>query len=348
MLFTASVDGVATVSSDLASNNNTDTRFHVYSESCSTLACLAGNDDVDVIGGNKTSEDTFPITNGTSYYIAWDNRWSSDGFNFTLSETAVICPSGFPLVEDFEDENIFFGCYSLEDQDGNNTAFRQQFVDLDGNGTDNVYVTNGSTSNIAKNDWIFSPPMDLSTGVQYTIDFTYNGVDGSYPANENLEVLLLDSPSSTATVLTSLFYETNIVLTGNFSQAESMATVQSVTYNSTVNGTYYLAFNATSAANTGSLLLFDYAVDGEPLNVNTFNTNSLFKSYNDDTDILTIKSTALPLKNLEIFSLLGKKVSNYKLSSLNENINLSFLENGIYLARLVTGSKTLSSKIVKH
>ncbi len=347
-VFTATVDGIATVSSNIASNSNTDTRFHVYSGTCSTLTCLAGNDDSDLAGGNKTSEDTFPITNGESYYIAWDNRWSSDGFDFSLTETAVTCPNGFPLTEDFEDENVFYGCYILEDEDGNTTAFRQQFIDLDGNGTKNVYVTNGSTSNTAKNDWIFSPSIDLSTAVEYTIDFTYNGADGSFPADENLEVLLIDSPSSSATVLTSLFTETGIVLTGNLSQAEAMAKTQTVTYTSTATGTYYLAFNATSVANTGSLLLFDYSVDGETLSLNENNLKTLRNTYNKHTDILTLKSSALPFNNIEIFNILGQSVLSNKLSSINENINLSFLKDGIYLGKATIGNKTSSFKVLKQ
>ena len=347
-VFTATVDGIATVSSNITSNYNTDTRFHVYSGTCSALACLAGNDDTDLAGGNKTSEDTFPISNGESYYIAWDNRWSSDGFDFSLTETAVTCPNGLPLIEDFEDENIFFGCYSVEDEDGNTAAFRQQFIDLDGNGTDNVYVTNGSTSNTAKNDWIYSPSINLTTGVEYSINFTYNGADGSFPADENIEVLLVDAPSSAATVLASLFSETGIVLTGNFSQAESMATTQAVTYISTSTGTYYLAFNATSTANTGSLLLFDYSIDGQTLSLNENNLKTMRNTYNKQTDILTLKSSTLPFSNIEIFNILGQRVLSNKLSSVNENINLSFLKDGIYLGKATIGNKTSSFKILKQ
>ena len=347
-VFTATVDGVATVSSNIASNNNTDTRLHVYSGTCSTLTCLAGNDDIDLAGSNKTSEDTFPITNGTSYYIGWDNRWSSSGFDFTLSETAVTCPSGLPLTENFEDGNIFFGCYLLEDTDGNNASFRQQFIDLDGDGTDNVYVTNGSTSNTAKNDWIFSPSIDISAGSEYTITFTYNGADGSFPSDENLEVLLLDSPNSSATVLTSLYTESGIVLTGNFSQAESMATTQTIQYTPTTSGTYYLAFNATSDANTGSLLLFDYSIDGETLSLNENNLNTIINAYNKHTDILSLKSSTLPFNNIEIFNILGQRVLSNELSSKNENVNLSFLKDGIYIGKVAIGNKTSSFKILKQ
>ena len=351
-IFTASVDGVATVSSNITSNNNTDTRFHVYTGDCSNLVCMAGNDDIDLAGSNKTSEATFQITNGTSYYIAWDNRADPigglNGFDFTLSETAVSCPNDLPLTENFENPNAFYACYSMEDSDSNGTAFRQQFIDLDGDGTDNVYITNGSTSSIAKNDWFFSPPINLSTGAQYTIEFTYNGADGSFPANENLEVLLLDAPSASANVLTSLHNESGIVLTGNFSQAESMANNQSVSYTSTATGTYYLAFNATSGADTGSLLLFDFSVTNESLGISDNNLSSLVKTYNKEFDILTLTTPSnSPLSNIEIYNTLGQKVLSKKLSSTDETIDLKSIVNGIYMVKVLFKDKQLTFKLLK-
>lgn len=347
-VFTASVDGIATVSSDLPSNSNTDTRFHVYTGDCTSLSCLGGNDDIDVTGNVKTSKDTFPISIGTSYYIAWDDRWSPNGFDFTLSETAVSCPDGtLPLVEDFEDSNSFFACYQTEDVDNNATAFKQQFVDLDGDGTDNVYLTNGSTSVNAKDDWLFSPAINFTSGNEYTINFKYNGADGSFPADENLEVLIMDSPSSTGTELASIFYQTGITLTGDFSQAEDMATNQSVTYQPTVSGTYYLAFNGTSAANTGSLLLFDYSITEEVLSTDKFNLDSVSHNYNAQTDILFLNANSL-LANVKIYNVLGQNIQDRKLGSKSEQLDLSSLNNGIYFLKISTFDHESIVKLLKH
>lgn len=96
--YTPTVSGSATVSSNiLPTNMNGDTRVHIYEGTCGTLTCVAGNDDVDYPGGNYLSEVTFNTTANTTYYIVWDNRWSSFGFEFTLTEAAAICldPTGF-------------------------------------------------------------------------------------------------------------------------------------------------------------------------------------------------------------------------------------------------------------
>ena len=83
--FIPSVDDTVTISSDsndIPGNAGKDTRVHIYSGSCGALNCLAGDDDA---GAGFTSVVTFGVTAGTTYYIAWDNRWDSSSFEWELS-----------------------------------------------------------------------------------------------------------------------------------------------------------------------------------------------------------------------------------------------------------------------
>ena len=82
--FTATVDTSITVTTDLAVNAGKDTRVHVYTGSCGALTCLAGDDDS---GTGYLSVCTFNVTANTTYTIAFDNRWSANGFDFRLLET---------------------------------------------------------------------------------------------------------------------------------------------------------------------------------------------------------------------------------------------------------------------
>lgn len=346
--FQATVDGFATVSSDHPINSNKDTRVTVYTGECSGLICLEGNDDID--GPTiKTSMASFPVTNGTHYYIVWDNTWTNDGFEFTLTETTVDCSSiDLPINEDFDDYNTFVACIKTETVDANITDFEQRIFDWDGDGTDEDYASNGSTSTIAKNDWLFSTPIDLVTGHEYAITFKYNGANGSFPANENLDVYFMDGPSSGATSLVSLFSDTGIVKVGTNAQAESMATSESIIYTSTATGTYYLGFNGTSAENTGSLLLFEYSVTENTLGVSDFRLDGVTNSFDKVTDVLTIKSKNLPLDNVEIYDILGQKVLTKKLSRKVERLNLSELYDGIYIIRISSSGLMTTSKLLKQ
>jgi hypothetical protein len=83
--FTATQNVNVTVSTQLAQNNNADTRLIVYSGNCTSLVCVASNDDYN--GGN-TSQVSFAVTSGTTYIIAFDNKYSQASFVFTVMETA--------------------------------------------------------------------------------------------------------------------------------------------------------------------------------------------------------------------------------------------------------------------
>lgn len=83
--YTATQTGNITVST-VISGQNVDTRVIVYSGTCGSLTCVASNDDFS----GYSAQTTFGVTAGTTYYIVFDNKWSSLGFNFTLSQAVVL------------------------------------------------------------------------------------------------------------------------------------------------------------------------------------------------------------------------------------------------------------------
>lgn len=103
--YTPSQDFTVTITTDIDENTpRVDTRFHVYIGSCGSLACFAGDDDSGVGGNNYSSVDTFIVTANTTYLIAFDNKWSSNGFSFQLLETPYEVPAGNPVT--FSNTNI--------------------------------------------------------------------------------------------------------------------------------------------------------------------------------------------------------------------------------------------------
>lgn len=88
-----------TVSSDLPQNICKDTYFSVYTGSCTgILTCVVNDDNSGVIACNvgntnsNLSKRTFDVNPGTTYYIAWDNTWSAEGFDFEITEAPIILP----------------------------------------------------------------------------------------------------------------------------------------------------------------------------------------------------------------------------------------------------------------
>ena len=81
--YTALTSSTIIISTYLPQNNNQDTRVIVYSGNCLSLTCVTANDDYN---GTNSSYVTFPATIGSTYIIAFDNRYDSNAFDFTLME----------------------------------------------------------------------------------------------------------------------------------------------------------------------------------------------------------------------------------------------------------------------
>jgi hypothetical protein len=103
--YTPSQNYSVTVTSDLAINICKDTFVLVYTGTCGNLACYASDDDAGNIACNNgvdtnsyLSTVTFNAFAGTTYYIAWDGRWSTAGFDFQLSEAPYIAPVPSPVT----------------------------------------------------------------------------------------------------------------------------------------------------------------------------------------------------------------------------------------------------------
>jgi hypothetical protein len=96
------------VSTQVTGYPNVDTRIHIYSGSCDSLICVAGDDDS---GDNWSSIASFTANPGTTYYIAFDNNWSSSLFHFSLSEEEFVQPM-------FESQSIGIAATCVADMNG--------------------------------------------------------------------------------------------------------------------------------------------------------------------------------------------------------------------------------------
>ncbi len=134
--YTPTSDFHVTVSSDLAQNICKDTNFSIYTGSCTgTLNCVASDDNSGNIAcnsGNTNSNlsvKTFDVTAGTTYYIAWDNKWSAAGFDFQLTEVPIILPVHY--------NNVVIPTV--------NSAYNMCIVDMNNDGKDDIVGVSNTT-----------------------------------------------------------------------------------------------------------------------------------------------------------------------------------------------------------
>ena len=105
--YTPSDNYYVTVTSDLPQNvtdtDGDDTRVHIYNGDCSSLSCVAGDDDSGVLinpnNQSYLSVVEFQAVAGTTYYIAFDNKWDSGGFDFELIESDPPPPPVFSFTQ---------------------------------------------------------------------------------------------------------------------------------------------------------------------------------------------------------------------------------------------------------
>lgn len=125
-VYTPSEIYLVTISTDLQVNSGGDTRFSVYSGDCTNLACITGDDDSGVIGNpSYLSVASFEAVPGTTYYIAFDNNWSADGFTFSLTEEEFVPPP--PPIITFTQQTIQTG-----------SQFNNGIVDMNGDYLDDI------------------------------------------------------------------------------------------------------------------------------------------------------------------------------------------------------------------
>lgn len=161
--YTPTADYTVMLTTDLPASNGTDTRFHVYSGTCGALVCVAGDDDN---GSGLTSTTTFNVTNGTTYTIAFDNRWSSNGFSFQLTENPIVIPATPPVT---------FTPYTFPTVTGN---YGLAVTDMNGDFLDDIVTVSASsvqilyqqsigafiTTNIPTTTTMFQPTWSMAIG----------------------------------------------------------------------------------------------------------------------------------------------------------------------------------------
>ncbi|MGB3608574.1 T9SS type A sorting domain-containing protein [Psychroserpens sp.] len=356
-IFTATVDGYATVTTDVGNTPpGGDTRLHIFEGSCTTLSCIGGNDDIDpsMAVQNYLSSANVPITSGVSYYIAFDDRWSAAGFDFELSETAYSCEDSFPYSDDVQDELRYEICYTTENSNGDALTWTYNTInDLDGDGTnDNIMNVFPPDPTLAKDDWLFTTALEGSAGSDYTVTLVYNGIDVRDTASEDFEIVALSSPSSTATTQEVLGSFTDITQSGVFGDTGgndliTQAYSSDVTYTPTTDGPFYIGIHATTPVEDSDVFVIISLNISQTLSVDEFATNLFEFSFNKATDQLILDSSNLPMHTIEIYSILGRKVKAQSLYSNNEAIDMASFADGIYLAKVSIGGQIQTIKFIK-
>jgi hypothetical protein len=108
-----------------------------------------------------------------------------------------------------------------------------------------------SASGVLPSDWLFTPPVSLTTGTNYVMDFWWRQYLTSTSYYDSLQVVLTSAPNNVSTVATIV-----PAFRANTTTYQNTATV----FSPPTTGVYYLAFLYTGSANAGGIRVDDIAL----------------------------------------------------------------------------------------
>lgn len=186
--YTPSQDYSLTITTDLPENAGGDTRFHVYNGTCSSLECYGGDDDS---GSGYLSKDIINVFQGETYYIVFDNNWSSNAYSFEIIENEYVepliefntetinpSPSGNTLGvvdmnADYRDDIISIQSSNL------NVLYQQDDASFVENNIPTDYATNDPSWSMAIADYDANGYNDLVYGGSTGVTFMKANSDGT-------------------------------------------------------------------------------------------------------------------------------------------------------------------------
>lgn len=159
-----------TITTDIAANTpRIDTRFHIYSGTCASLTCVGGDDDS---GSNFSSRAAFVANAGTTYYIAWDNRWSAAGFTFQLIENTYIPPAPAPINYTAQTVSTVNSTYNICVVDMNND-YKDDIVGVSANNLKIHYQTTPGAYSVS--NYTVTGTSDMPTWSMAAGDYNKDG-----------------------------------------------------------------------------------------------------------------------------------------------------------------------------
>ncbi len=298
----------------------------------------AGNSASYTFTGTADLSAPGSYTIDASTNIPLDGNSGNDGSSISVTNTAATAVTlGMPFTEGFE--SVAVGTIPP-------TGWLTEDTDGDGNSWDfaNTFAHNGTmcsrvpfpTGAPAEN-WLFTPCLDLLSGVNYQIEYWYKSFDVTQNSFQ-LETRFGTSQSSAAMT-------NNIAVDPLFPDSSYHLALH--TFNVPSDGVYYIGFNGFSAAAQLSMRMDDASIS-VITGINEIDHALDFQVYPTITSgIVNIKAKINDSNmNLSVYNNQGQKVYSSKFNSaFKTSIDLSAFASGVYTIQLITSGNVISRKI---
>jgi hypothetical protein len=257
------------------------------------------------------------------------------------------CDSNLPVSENFDSDNIGV-CWQVNDNDGDsNNWFWKQYSAYYGGYkliSSNSFYT--STGALTPDNWIISHAINLtsfSSGQNITLSWKVRGELAGF-SHEYYSVYAAtnnQTSSFTSSSVKRSEYVDEVGGSGTF-------VTRTLDVSSLAGNMIYVAFRHHNSTNQYNINIDDVTVQSGTLGIEDFNKDNFSYFYSPNNETLTLKSSSKPISSVEIYNLLGQNVANRKSSNTTENINLSNLVDGVYIAQIEIDNTTKAIKFIKQ
>lgn len=255
--------------------------------------------------------------------------------------------SGTPNIPIVTDSQSTDGTYSVKlmstNGQANSGGFSPLFTsNLDAIISTDMYLTS-TTGELSDTDFVAQSPSQslLTSRVKFPFSGTVQILD-----DQGTGIAFVDTGEA---VIRDAWFELKVVY--RFSSGDILYYINNnLIYTGTVFGgtnveQYILLFD-----NFESDAYFDnisYS-DGTILSVDELSTTSFKHFYDKNSDVLTLATSGLDLNEVELYNVIGQKVINKPLKNSRETLDLSALQDGIYIAKVQMGNQVETVRFLKH
>ena len=187
-------------------------------------------------------------------------------------------------------------------------------------------------------DWLISPQITLAASGN-SLSFWYKGCDVNF-SNEMFTVGI-----STTDTMPGSF---TIISANPESVPPNDITWREFTFDLSAydNQAIYIGIHCISNDQFG-FMVDDFSVDTS-LSIDQFDLNTFTHNYNKTLKTLNIESSSMAITSIQVFSILGQSVMSRQLSSTIESIDVSSLNDGVYLAKIYVEGNFKTIKFIKN
>jgi len=287
-----------------------DSRIAIFSGSCGALTCVAGNDDAELVGCS---------TNALSSLVTFNTVVGTDYYILVYAYTSTAL--SFEL-----NVSCTAPCSPATTNDDCATALPVT-VGTTVTGADNLC----SSASLG----VTYPSCGNQFGTYYDTWYSFDTGNGT-----DFTITLANPSGTTGFALYSGTCGALTMVTGSCTTTAGSVSLTGLT----AGATYYLrVFSATPAARG----TFDLTISDNGLGTNTFD-NSNFSYYpNPVKNILTL-SYNQQISSVEVFNLLGQKVSYNKFNANQAQVDMSNLSDGAYMVKVTSNGQVKTIKVIKQ